>query len=101
MSGQKLSLFLAVGFTVYGGGADAAPQTVGADAVPQDVVVTADRVGLLERRANDTVLGLSKPLIETPRSASFVSAGTLGRYGILTLDKLSAVSPGTSLVVKS
>ncbi len=60
-----------------------------------EVVVTADRAGLLERRPNDTVFGLSKPLIETPRAASFVSDTTLERYGILTLDKLTAVSPGT------
>jgi iron complex outermembrane recepter protein len=60
-----------------------------------EVVVTADRAGLLERRPNDTVFGIKKALIDTPRSASFVSDTTLDRYGILTLDKLTAVSPGT------
>ncbi|MBA3810617.1 MAG: TonB-dependent receptor [Caulobacteraceae bacterium] len=60
-----------------------------------EVVVTADKVGLLERRPTGVVFGLDKPLIETPRSASFVSDTTLDRYGILTLDKLTAVSPGT------
>ena len=60
-----------------------------------EVLVTADRAGLLERRPNSTVFGLDKPLIETPRSASFVSDVTLDRYGILTLDRLTAVSPGT------
>ena len=64
-------------------------------ATVSEVVVTADKVGLIERRPNTTVLGLSKPLIETPRSASFVSAVTLDRYGIQTLDRLTAVSPGT------
>ena len=61
----------------------------------QDIVVTADRAGLLEHRSTDTVLGLNKALIDLPRSASFVSAMTLDRYGILTLDKLTAVSPST------
>ena len=60
-----------------------------------EVVVTADKAGLLERRPNATVFGLSKPLIETPRSASFVSDVTLDRYGIQTLNRLTAVSPGT------
>ncbi|MEH0198847.1 TonB-dependent receptor [Caulobacter sp. CCNWLY153] len=60
------------------------------------VVVARDRnAGLLEKRPNDTVFGLDKPLIETPRSASFVSDLTLQRYGIETIDGLTAVSPGT------
>ena len=33
-----------------------------------DIVVTADKVGLLEQRPSTTVFGLSKPLIETPRA---------------------------------
>ncbi|HEY2659446.1 MAG TPA: TonB-dependent receptor [Caulobacteraceae bacterium] len=60
-----------------------------------EIVVTADKTGLLERRPASTVFGLKKPLIETPRSASFVSDVTLDRYGIQSLDKLTAVSPGT------
>ena len=60
------------------------------------VVVARDRnAGLLEKQPNDTVFGLDKPLIETPRSASFVSDLTLQRYGIETIDGLTAVSPGT------
>ena len=63
------------------------------DSTAIDLVVTADRVGLLEKKPNDTVLGLDKPLIETPRSASFVSDVTLERYGITNIDSLVAVSP--------
>ncbi|QUD87152.1 TonB-dependent siderophore receptor [Phenylobacterium montanum] len=69
-----------------------------ADAPPTpatEIVVTADKAGLLERKPSSTVFGLKKPLIETPRAASFVSDLTLDRYGIQTLDKLTAVSPGT------
>jgi iron complex outermembrane receptor protein len=59
------------------------------------VTVTArDPAGLLERQASSTVFGLSKPLLETPRSASFVSAATLDRYGVRTIDDLVEVSPG-------
>lgn len=73
--------------------AQAADQLSEVDAV---VVVARDRnAGLLEKQPNDTVFGLDKPLIETPRSASFVSDLTLQRYGIETIDGLTAVSPGT------
>ena len=59
------------------------------------VVVTArDQAGLLERAPSDTVLGISKPLIETARSASFISDQTLARYGVRTVDGLGAVTPG-------
>ncbi len=87
MSGASLAAWIAVSGVARA--ADAEPTTVG------EVVVTADKVGLLERRPTAVVFGLDKPLIETPRSASFVSDTTLDRYGILTLDKLTAVSPGT------
>src|SRR5271155_427734 len=60
-----------------------------------EVVVTADRAGLLERRPNNTVFGLDKPLIDTPRSASLISDLTIQRYGIQTIDNLVAVAPGT------
>lgn len=60
------------------------------------VAVTArDPAGLLERRNSDTVFGIGKPLIETPRSASFVSDLTLERYGVQTIDDLIQVSPGS------
>jgi iron complex outermembrane receptor protein len=65
------------------------------DPTVSEVVVTVDRAGLLERNPSATVFGINKPLIETPRSASFISDTTLDRYGILTLDKLTAISPGT------
>ena len=61
----------------------------------ESVVVTArDQAGLLEKRPSATVFGFDKPLLETPRSASFASAETLERYGVRTIDDLVAVSPG-------
>ena len=60
-----------------------------------EVVVTADKAELLERRAETTVFGLEKPLIDTPRSVSVISDTTLKRYGIRTVDNLTAVAPGT------
>jgi iron complex outermembrane receptor protein len=66
-----------------------------AAATPPEIVVTADRVGLLERKPSTTVLGLSKPLIDTPRSASAVSALTIQRYGVQTINDLVDVSPNS------
>ena len=67
----------------------------GAPAPSAEVVVTADPAGLLERRATGAVFGLPLPLSETPRSATFVGAQTLDRYGARTVDDLVAVAPGT------
>ena len=60
-----------------------------------EIVVTADKAGLLERRPNSVVFGLDKPLVDTPRSASLISATTIQRYGIQTIDGLVAIAPGT------
>ncbi len=65
------------------------------DTVDEIVVKARDKAGLLEKQPNNTVFGIDKPLLETPRSASFVSDVTLQRYGIETIDGLTAVSPGT------
>ena len=64
-------------------------------ATTAEVVVTSDKAGLLERRPNDTVLGLTKPLIDTPRAASLVSDTTIERYGIKTINDFVAVSPSS------
>ena len=64
------------------------------DKVDEIVVKARDKAGLLEKQPNNTVFGIDKPLLETPRSASFVSDVTLQRYGIETIDGLTAVSPG-------
>lgn len=66
-----------------------------AQAVDEVVVTARDRAGLLEREPSDTVFGLTRPLIETARSASFISDQTLDRFGVTSVDRLTAVSPGT------
>lgn len=69
--------------------------TTPSDTVDEVIVKARDKAGLLEKQPNNTVFGIDKPLLETPRSASFVSDVTLQRYGIETIDGLTAVSPGT------
>ena len=74
---------------------DSAPATTTSDTVDEVLVLARDKAGLLEKQPSATVFGLEKSLLETPRSASFVSDTTLERFGIETLDGLTAVSPGT------
>jgi hypothetical protein len=64
-----------------------------ADQVDAVVIVARDKAGLLEKQPSQTIFGIAKPLIETPRSASLVSDVTLERYGVLTLDGVTKVSP--------
>ena len=70
------------------------PAAAPADQI-QEVVVTADKVGLIEKKPTSTVFGLNKSLLETPRSATFVSDTTLDRYGITSIDKLVEISPSS------
>lgn len=72
----------------------ALPAVAAAQEVEELVVTARDAAGLLERGPSDTVFGISKPLLETPRSATFASALTLERYGVRTVDDLVEVSPG-------
>ncbi|MBV9509525.1 MAG: TonB-dependent receptor [Caulobacteraceae bacterium] len=89
-------LLLLIGaLSLAAGTARAADPPTGDRAAVSEVVVTADRAGLIERRPSRTVFGLNKPLIETPRAASVVSATTIQRYGIQTINDLVSVSPNS------
>lgn len=70
-------------------------ETQVADQVDAVVIVARDKAGLLEKAPSNTVFGIDKPLIETPRSASLVSDLTLERYGVQSLDGATKVAPGT------
>lgn len=59
------------------------------------VISERDKAGLLEQQPSDLLFGIDKPLLETPRSATFVSDDTLDAYGVTTVNDLASVSPGT------
>ncbi|MBS0281996.1 MAG: TonB-dependent receptor, partial [Proteobacteria bacterium] len=59
----------------------------------ETVIVTGDRVHLIETKPNDTAMGLDKPLIETPRAVTVVSDATIDRYGVTGVDTLTAITP--------
>ncbi len=62
---------------------------------PDTIVVTADRVGLLETRPTDTVLGFDRSVVETPRAISVISDVTIERYLIEDIDDFITTTPGT------
>lgn len=60
-----------------------------------EIIVTADPAGLLKLQRTDSVLGVSRALVETPRSISIVSDTTMDRYSIEDVDDFVTTSPGT------
>jgi len=61
----------------------------------ETVIVTGDRAHLIETQPDDTALGLSLPLLETPRAVTAVSDTTLDRYGATGVDTLTAITPSS------
>lgn len=60
-----------------------------------EVTVVADRVGLLRDRESDSMFGINRSLVDTPRSISVVSEVTMDRYSIETIDDFITTTPGT------
>lgn len=59
----------------------------------QEVVITADKMGLMNEKAK-SVFGFDKSILETPRSVTSVSAKMMESYAITDIDDLVLVSPG-------
>ncbi|GGC12286.1 TonB-dependent receptor [Novosphingobium endophyticum] len=78
-------------------GAAQPPETVAPDGHEEAnaIIVTADPAGLLKLQRTDSVLGVTRPLVETPRSISIVSDTTMDRYSIEDVDDFVTTSPGT------
>lgn len=62
---------------------------------PDTIIVIGDPVGLLEDRPTQSVYGLDRSSLETPRSISIVSATTIERYSIEDIDDFITTTPGT------
>lgn len=60
-----------------------------------DITVTGDPMRLLGDETSASSVGFAKPLLETPRSVSFVSSEQLGLLGISSVDDLTRAVPGT------
>ncbi len=60
-----------------------------------DVNVTDDPLRALSNEPSGASFGFSKPLLETPRTVTFVSEEQLRLYGVSTVEDLSRLVPGT------
>ncbi|MDZ7643043.1 MAG: hypothetical protein U5K76_01665 [Woeseiaceae bacterium] len=60
-----------------------------------EITVVADRVGLLRDRESDSMFGINRSLVDTPRSISVISEVTMDRYAIETIDDFITTTPGT------
>lgn len=65
-----------------------------AQEVVEEIVVTGD-LDSLPGGYVESVFGFDKSLLETPRSASTISAALLERFDLQDIDELIALSPGT------
>jgi iron complex outermembrane receptor protein len=69
--------------------------TLESDPPTEVILVTADPIGLLEERPTDSILGINRTALETPRSMSIISDETIERYSIEDLDDFITTTPGT------
>jgi iron complex outermembrane recepter protein len=60
-----------------------------------DVNVTEDTLRALSNEPSASSFGFAKPLLETPRTVTFVSEEQLRLYGVSTVEDLSRLVPGT------
>ena len=60
-----------------------------------DVNVTDDPLRALSNEPSGASFGFAKPLLETPRTVTFVSEEQLRLYGVSSVDDLSRLVPGT------
>lgn len=60
----------------------------------EEILIESDRVGLLEKRPTDSVFGLSRTSLLTPRSISVISDVTIDRYAIQDIDDFVTTTPG-------
>ena len=73
----------------------AAPPLFAQERNIDEVIVVGDPVGLMEERETDSVFGVNRSLVETPRSVSIVSDTTMDRYSIEDIDDFITTTPGT------
>ena len=60
-----------------------------------EIVVVADPAGLGEEQDSDSMFGLQRSLLNTPRSISVISETTMERYSIYDIDDFITTTPGT------
>lgn len=100
---HAVSLAIAVGagcffaHTALAADETAKPAKEGEESVAtlSDVNVTEDLLRALSNEPSAASFGFAKPLLETPRTVTFVSEEQLRLYGVSTVEDLSRLVPGT------
>lgn len=64
-------------------------------AVLTDIVVSEDPLASIANETTGSSIGFAKPILDTPRSVSFVSSEQIQLLGISSVDDLTRVVPGT------
>ncbi|MEA3151715.1 MAG: iron complex outerrane recepter protein [Gammaproteobacteria bacterium] len=73
---------------------DAAAQTSPANDSLQEIVVSGDRLDVMQTKPVDSVFGFDKTVLETPRSLTTITNDLLTKTIITTIDDLVALTPG-------
>lgn len=76
---------------------DAQTRTTPADdaSVLSEMVVTEDAFAAIANESTGSSIGFTKPILDTPRTVSFVSSEQIALLGISSVDDLTRVVPGT------
>jgi len=75
--------------------AQGSQKRVGDLAQLSDMEVVSDPNRVLPNESSSSVVGFDKPLLETPRSVSFISGETIDLFGLSAVEDLVRVVPGT------
>jgi iron complex outermembrane recepter protein len=92
---RAISTAIAIGGTCLASTGVVAAEGEGDVATLTDVTVTEDSLRTLSNEPSASSFGFAKPLLETPRTVTFVSEEQLRLYGVSTVEDLSRLVPGT------
>src|SRR5271168_5012763 len=76
-------------------GAGSIAQTTPASDDLQEIVVTGDRLSVMQTQPVDSVFGFGKTVLETPRAITTISSDLMNKTIITDIDDLVALAPGT------
>ena len=77
------------------GAIDALAQSVAADDTLKEIVVSGDRLDVMQTKPVDSVFGFGKTVLETPRSLTTISNDLMTKTLITGINDLVALTPGS------
>ncbi len=92
---MKLRRKWSLGLVPLLGAMSAHAQTAPASDVLSEIVVTGDRLDVMQTKPVDTVFGFGKTVVETPRSLTTITNDLLTKTIITDINDLVALTPGS------